>query len=123
MLALSAVFSVSAQPPEGADPNSEIARWFRSLKSKQGALCCDISDCRRVEARSLNGHYQALIDNLWSQVPDEIVVNVKNPTSSYIACYAYYDYPGDGAPHFYCFIPISGEVGAAMEQPRSYESS
>ena len=123
MLALIALLSASARPPEGVDPNSESARWFKSLKNKQGASCCDVSDCRRVDARWLNGHYQALIDNLWSLVPDDIVVNVKNPTGSHIACYTYYDYPKEGAPHFYCFIPISDEVGAAMEQPKRYKTS
>lgn len=61
LLVLVAGFS-RAQPPPGADPNLEIGRWFKSLKSNKGVPCCDVSDCRRVEARLVNGYYEALID-------------------------------------------------------------
>jgi len=81
-----------------------MAKWFKSLKNSHGLSCCEISDCRRVEARLANGHYEALIDNRWSKVPDETINHVRNPTEEYIACYSYYD---DFSPHFYCFIPIS----------------
>jgi hypothetical protein len=96
-----------AQPPPGADPNSEIGRWFKSLKSIKGVPCCDVSDCRRVEARLVNGYYEALIDGLWSRVPDEVITNVRNHIGEYIACYSYYDVTRDPPPHFYCFVPIS----------------
>ena len=82
---LTAALSVSAQPPPGADPNSDIGKWFKSLKNKQGTSCCDVSDCRRVEARLVSGYYEALIDQQWSRVPDEAVRHVQNPIGQYIA--------------------------------------
>jgi len=103
-MALAVTFAASAQPPAGAELNSETAKWFKSLKNSHGLSCCEISDCRRVEARLANGHYEALIDNRWSGVPDEMINHVNNPTGQYIACYSYYD---DFSPHFYCFIPIA----------------
>lgn len=106
LLALVAEFS-RAQPPPGADPNSEIARWFKSLKSNKGLTCCDVSDCRRVEARLVNGYYEALIDEQWWRVPDDVIANVRNPIGEYIACYSYYEPTRDPPPHFYCFVPIS----------------
>jgi hypothetical protein len=104
LTALAVAFSASAQPPQGADPNSEIAKWFKSLKNDHGLRCCDISDCRQVEARLINGHYEALIDNRWSRIPDETINHMENPTGQNIACYSRYD---DFSPHFYCFVPIS----------------
>src|SRR5437763_263713 len=43
ILVVAATVSASAQPPPGADPNSEMAKWFKSLKSNEGQPCCDVS--------------------------------------------------------------------------------
>lgn len=106
IVALAVTLAASAQPPQGADPNSEIAKWFKSLKNGRGLPCCDISDCRHVEARLTNGHYEAFVDDRWSKVPDDTIRNIENRTGQYIACYSYYDYPGQ-SPQFYCFVPLS----------------
>lgn len=37
-----------AAPPPGADPNSPIARWIRTLTAPDGRLCCSSWDCRRT---------------------------------------------------------------------------
>jgi hypothetical protein len=102
-----AVLSASAQPPPGADPNSEIAKWFKSLKSNDGHPCCDVSDCRRVEARLVNGSYEALVDDQWAKVPDAAIRRIENPTGQYIACYTSQDYSTKFPPYFFCFVPIS----------------
>jgi hypothetical protein len=107
VVALVATLPVSAHPPPGTDPNSEMVKWFKSLKSNKGHPCCDISDCRRVEARLVNGYYEALIDKQWARVPDHTITNVENPTGQYIACYTYYEATREFPPHFYCFVPIS----------------
>jgi hypothetical protein len=107
LVALTVTMSGSAQPPAGADPNSEIAKWFKTLKNDQGLPCCDISDCRRVEARLMNGYYEVLIDQQWARVPDRAVRTVENPMGQYIACYIYYEGTREFPPHFYCFVPIS----------------
>ncbi|TMJ83231.1 MAG: hypothetical protein E6G79_11720 [Alphaproteobacteria bacterium] len=104
---LAAALSASAQPPAGADPNSELGKWFKSLKSNNGLPCCDVSDCRRVQARLTDGYYEALIDEHWARVPDDKIRHIENPTGQYVACYAYYDGTRDPPPHFFCFVPIS----------------
>ena len=104
---LAAALSASAQPPVGADPNSELGKWFKSLKSNNGLPCCDVSDCRRVQARLTDGYYEALIDEHWARVPDDKIRHIENPTGQYVACYAYYDGTRDPPPHFFCFVPIS----------------
>jgi hypothetical protein len=105
--ALAVTLSASAQPPPGADPNSEIGKWFKSLKNEHGLPCCDVSDCRRVQARLMEGHYEAMIDEQWASVPDSKIRHVANPTGEYIACYTYYDGTRDPPPLFFCFVPIS----------------
>jgi hypothetical protein len=107
LAALAAALSASAQPPPGADPNSELGKWFKSLKSNNGLPCCDVSDCRRVQARLTDGYYEALIDEHWARVPDDKIRHIENPTGQYVACYAYYDGTRDPPPHFFCFVPIS----------------
>jgi len=107
LAALTATLSAAAQPPTGADPNSEVGKWFKSLKSNKGLPCCDVSDCRRVQARIVNGYYEALIDEQWARVPDDRITPVENPTGHYIACYTYYDGSREPPPLFYCFVPIS----------------
>ena len=67
-----------------ADPNSDIGRWFKSLKSNNGLPCCHVSDCRRVQARLIDGYYEALIDEHWARVPDDKIRHVENPTGHYI---------------------------------------
>lgn len=107
VLVVAATLSASAQPPPVADPNSETARWFKSLKSNEGQPCCDVSDCRRVEARLVNGSYEAFIDDQWARVPDAVIKRVENPTGQYIACYTSGDYSTKFPPYFFCFVPIS----------------
>jgi len=107
ILAVAVTFYAAAQPPAGADPNSEMANWFKSLKSNEGQPCCDVSDCRRVEARLVNGSYEAFIDDEWARVPDAVIKRVENPTGQYIACYTAGDYSTKFPPYFFCFVPIS----------------
>jgi hypothetical protein len=122
LLVLGLIFSASAHLPQGADPNSEIAKWFKSLRNSQGLPCCDISDCRRVDARMANGHYEARIDEQWATVPDETIKDIENPTGQYIACYRYLESSRDFPPNFLLFYSdingvISGQRRTAGRQP------
>ncbi len=48
---------VAAAPPEGADLNSPLAGWYKSLRvpptggENAGMSCCSIADCRPAKAR------------------------------------------------------------------------
>jgi len=97
-------------PPENADPG--LAPWFRSLAQPgTGVPCCDIADCRQVEYRMRNGHYQAYIGNAfprwtrapfaWVDVPDGNVLHRRdNPTGEGVACWQ--------GGQVICFVPASG---------------
>ncbi len=89
---------VRAEPPPGADPN--LAPWYQSLRQPQTNLsCCDRSDCRTVQYRVVEGHFQAFIGNefarwqnppyAWVDVPENSVLHRHdNPTGEGVACWA-----------------------------------
>lgn len=86
-----------AAPPQGADP--ELAPWFRSLRQPQTNIsCCDRADCRTVQYRIVDGHFQAFIGGefprwqnppfAWVDVPDTSVLHRHdNPTGEGVACW------------------------------------
>jgi hypothetical protein len=106
-----------ARPPPGPiDP--AIAQWFHSLQHPGRTYpCCDLSDCRRVEARIVNGHYQATIRRKdydsyeWQQrfgdaetatidvLNEDIVIRNDNPTNSPVLCYSIV------IGKVFCFVP------------------
>ena len=81
---------VHAAPPAGADPNSEIGRWFQSLENSKGEICCSVADCRRPYAwrQTIGGGYQVQEGNgaPWLDVPPENMLNRTNPFGDAIAC-------------------------------------
>jgi hypothetical protein len=79
--------SAVAAPPPNADPT--LAPWFNSLRQPwTNALCCSMADCRPVESRLNDGHYEALIENEWRRVPDHLILNRSdNPTGRAIVCW------------------------------------
>src|ERR1700759_2456023 len=95
------VLGVSFAKPSPGPVGPVVAQWFRSLRHPGRTYpCCDMSDCRRVEARIVNGHYQATIRRAdydrydWQQQfgdaetaiidvqNEDIVVRNDNPTNS-----------------------------------------
>src|ERR1700761_6489802 len=76
-----------AAPPPDADPS--LAPWFNSLRQPwTNALCCSVADCRPVQSRLNDGHYEALIEGEWRQVPDRLILNRSdNPTGRAVACW------------------------------------
>jgi hypothetical protein len=87
--------SVGAPPP-GADPDSPIAGWFRSLSDKQGVGCCSEADCRRVEYRTRSGSFEVFVDrrtfgasapDAWVAVPSDAILTRENPTGEGVACF------------------------------------
>ncbi len=89
---------VVAAPPPNADP--DLAPWFRSLRQPNTDLsCCDRADCRTVQYRIVDGHFQAFIGGefarwqnppyAWVDVPDGSVLHRHdNPTGEGVACWA-----------------------------------
>ena len=90
-----------AAPPPGADPDSRIAQWVRSLHDYRGVPCCSTSDCRRVALRlDDDGGVEVFIDresfgesapDRWVAVSDEVVAGTKadgpSPDAGSWACW------------------------------------
>jgi len=95
--------SAPAAPPDGADPNSPVGKWFQSLKQPgSGASCCSIADCRPVDYRMGTGGYEAKLDGDWVHVPEERILHGQtNPTARAIVCRS----PVNGS--ILCFVPAS----------------
>ena len=82
-------------PPEGADLNSPLAQWYRSLQTPQGMSCCDMADCRPVRARQVaddaGGHWEIFVGEegqpkIWEAVPPDRVLRHNNEDGRPIAC-------------------------------------
>ena len=98
-----------AEPPAGSD--GSLAPWFHSLTVPgSGYGCCSMADCRPVEYRMTDDHFEAYIDrksfgedapDAWVRVPDEAILRRHdNPTGQAIACYF--------IDHILCFVEASG---------------
>ena len=76
-----------AAPP--ANPDPALAAWFNSLRQPwTNALCCSEADCRAVDSRLNDGHYEAFIDDAWRRVPEHLILNRSdNPTGRAVACW------------------------------------
>lgn len=85
--ALMVAYGVAAPPP-GADPNSEMGRWFQSLRQPgTGTSCCSLSDCRLTDYRAGADGYEALVWGRWVTVPrDKILRGITNPTGRAVVC-------------------------------------
>ena len=90
-----------AAPPDGYNPDSDTAKWYHSLRSPAGGLCCDLSDCRPVDARIVGDHWEAWADNKWYPIPDDKIVHASaNPTGEAVLCHY--------SATIYCFVPGGG---------------
>lgn len=85
--AILAAASASAAPPEGFDPT--LAPWFQSLRQPgTGTSCCSIADCRATDYRTNGDSYEAFIDDRWTIVPpDKVLQRADNPTGRAVVCW------------------------------------
>ncbi len=80
--------------------------WFKSLKSRAGAHCCDGSDYTRLEDvdwESRDGRYRVRIDGQWVDVPEDALVDGPNKAGVTMV----WPWFKDGRPAGRCFKPGS----------------
>jgi hypothetical protein len=77
----------SGAPPPDADPS--LAPWYRSLQQPQsGVSCCSVADCRAVDYRIVDKHYEVFIQGDWLAVPpDKVLTRADNPTGRAVVCW------------------------------------
>ena len=90
-----------AAPPDGFDPDGPLAQWYHSLKSPDmGGSCCSIADCRPVEARQVEAHWEVLTETGWESVLPQRVLHQENLDGRPIACRI--------LGEIRCFVPPAG---------------
>ncbi len=90
-----------AAPPLGADLNSPLAMWYRSLNNAKGENCCSVADCRRPYAWTrIDDVYQVqmVAHTPWLRVPPENVLRRENEAGDAVACVV------GGVVR--CFVPV-----------------
>ena len=87
MLVLS--FAALASPPAGVNEASPLSDWFNSLRQNDypRASCCSVADCRPIQSRTRDGHWEVYYKGAWYVVPDSVIIRgIKNPTGEAVAC-------------------------------------
>jgi hypothetical protein len=76
-----------AAPPENADP--ALSPWFQSLAVPgTGVSCCSIADCRPTDYRTVDDHYEALIEGNWTYIPPrKVLQRTDNPVGRAVVCW------------------------------------
>lgn len=103
-MGLMAALPAFGAPPDNPDP--KLKDWFEGLRQPSTATpCCSIADCRRTEARQVEGGWEVLIDDnfgvrasFWAAVPRDRILRTENPTGQAVACFV----PTLGVM---CFVP------------------
>jgi hypothetical protein len=93
---------LAAAPPDGADPNSPLGIWYRSLKVPgTGQSCCNVADCRPVDSAWIEGdRWRARIGDQVIDIPANRVLSRENPDGRGIICRSSWT--------VLCFVPPSG---------------
>jgi len=93
---------LAAAPPDGADPNSALGIWYRSLRVPEtGQSCCNVSDCRPVDAAWVEGdRWRARIGDKVIDIPAKSVLRRENLDGRGILCRSIWA--------ILCFVPPSG---------------
>jgi hypothetical protein len=103
MLVATAALATDNGQYEGVDP--QIRAWFKSIKSKKGVPCCDISDGHTTTWRSKGAGYEVPIEGEWVPIPEEAIVwEAGNPTGEAVVWYVKYD----SKVYVRCFVPSGG---------------
>jgi hypothetical protein len=101
MLGMLLTAGARAAPPAGADPDGPMGQWYHSLKAPDtGGSCCSVADCRPVEARQVEGHWEVLTEAGWEPVLPERVLHRENLDGRPIACQI--------LDQIRCFVPPAG---------------
>lgn len=85
--------------------------WFKSLKQPDtGVSCCDVSDCRRTNARWEGEGWQAVVNGEWRTIPaNKVLQKPHSIDGDAYVCNGpeWHDDDGGGSSPglIFCFIP------------------
>lgn len=100
-----------ALPPPGADPNSEIYKWFDRQENINNQGCCGQGDGHTLEDnqwRTAGTVYEVFIDGLWHKIASSQMLRRAredpNPTGKAVVWYSYNSQELGGVK-IWCFGP------------------
>lgn len=83
------------------------AAWFKSLRQPDtGMSCCDISDCKKTQAKWSKGGWSAIVRGYPRAIPPNIILK-NNPSIDGEAYVCASEYGPPDKAQLYCFIPPS----------------
>lgn len=107
--AMGVAMAAHGEPPAGADSDSVVGQWFKSLKVPGStASCCDVSDCRPTDYRMGQEGYEVPWNNEWLKIPNQLVIkNKPNLVGRGVWCRGGEGEPLNSPPFTRCFVPAS----------------
>lgn len=84
--------------------NPEMDDWFKGLRSKAGAHCCNGSDYEGIadpDWQSKDGKYQVRLNGVWHDVPPDAVIDTPNKVGQAMV----WPYEIEGQTFIRCFMP------------------
>lgn len=104
LLIISFGMKAKARDVDGRYADSPLGPWFKSLKSKGGAWCCDGADgtaLSDVDWDTKDGHYRVRLEGEWVVVPDDAVIDEPNRAGKTMV----WPYHGALGVTIRCFLP------------------
>src|SRR5262245_38367966 len=67
-------------------------RWHEGFYSKlmrkdTKTSCCNLSDCVPTQARTVDDHYEVMVDGEWTRVPQNVIQNITAPDQGAHVCF------------------------------------
>jgi hypothetical protein len=67
-------------------------KWHEQFYSKlmrkdTKTSCCNLSDCVPTQSRTVEDHYEVLVDGEWTRVPQNVIQNVTAPDQGAHVCF------------------------------------
>ena len=70
----------------GVGHDSWHEQFYSKLVTNDGHSCCNLNDCRPTFSRSLDNHYEVLVDGEWTAVPPDTIRKVVAPDEGAHVC-------------------------------------
>ena len=78
--------------------------YSKLLRPDTKTSCCNLSDCRPTEVRSVGDHYEVIKDGRWIRVPPEKIVKVAPPDGGAHICAPPTTSPAWGPDDVFCIV-------------------
>jgi hypothetical protein len=82
--------------------------WFIQQHNGKGMLCCSEADGHPTDWDIKDGHYWAVVEGEWRQIPEDAVVDVPNPVQRAVVWFSSSVTDDTGKKLIRCFIPGPG---------------